>query len=269
MYIGQGLSVGMVTDRAMVDVVCAERQRAYGSGGPGEFGRMPYDDYGEHLVATSNVDGRPVGSMRIGYGPRLLKHDGFRAFELSRYWKADRSPEAFLHSAIEVTRVWTTRYDVPGYRFILPALWRGLDEYLDAHPEIEHILGAVALIDYPRRAAERVVGHVLRFHPALQTIFSPVAPAPTGRVGGLRNVEPPDTVDRMAELGQLNQELRSRDPRKGVPPLLYLYASVGMAVLADPGYDETGRGILIPVHALRRNLAASFEAMRGILQESV
>jgi hypothetical protein len=72
----------------------------------------------------------------------------------------------------------------------------------------------------------------------------------------------------MAELGKLNQELRSRDPRKGVPPLLYLYASIGMAVLAAPGYDETGRGILIPVHARRRNLAASFEAMRGILREA-
>ncbi len=268
MFTAQGLSVGMVADPAMVDVVCAERQRAYGSDGPGEFGRVPYDDYGEHLVAISNVDERPVGSMRIGHGPRLLEHDGFRAFELSRYWKADRPPEEFLHSSIELTRVWATRHDVPGYRFILPALWRGLHEYLEARPEVEHIVGAVALIDYPRRAAERVIGHVVRFHPAQQTIFSPIAPAPTGRVGGLRSVESPDADDRMAELGKLNQELRSRDSRKGVPPLLYLYASIGMAVLAAPGYDETGRGILIPVHARRRNLAASFEAMRGILREA-
>jgi len=254
------LAVGVVTDSATVDVVCRERQLAYGSDGPGNFGRTPYDDYSEHLVATSAADERPLGSIRLGFGPRLLEHGGFPAFELSRYWKANQAPDDFLYSALEITRVWITRDRVPEYRSILRALWIGLQGYLGLHSHLDHIIGAVALVDYPPDAAERVVTHFVRFHPASQTIFSPINPAPAG------SVEWHGDADGMLELEGLNTELRSRDPRKGVPPLLYLYASVGMNVLADPGYDETGRGVLIPVQVSAHNLTDSFEAMRRGLQ---
>lgn len=262
LFATQGLIAGMVANSAMIDVVCGERKLAYGSDGPGEFGRDPYDSYGEHLVVTSAADGRPLGSMRLGSGPRLLEHGGFPAFEMSRYWKANQVPDEFLRSALEINRVWITAYRAPKREFILPALWIGLQKYLQRHPQLNHIVGAVALVDYPPEAAERVVAHFARFHPAPQTIFSPIRPAPVG------SVEHHGDANAMDELGSLNEELRSRNPKKGVPPLLYLYASVGMTVLADPGYDETGRGILIPVHVSVHNLAPSFEAMRRSLQEA-
>lgn len=259
LFAAAGLTAGMVEDSAMIDRLCDERQLAYGSEGPGEFGRVPYDDYGEHLVATS-ADGRPLGSMRLGNGPRLLGHGGFPAFELSRYWKANESPDAFLGSTLEITRVWITGYDVPERRFVLPVLWYALYEYLRLHPHLEHIVGAVALVDYPPEAAERVASHFARFHAGPEMIFSPISPAPVG------SVEHPGDADAMLELASLNEELRSKDRTKGVPPLLYLYASVGMTVLADPAYDETGRGVLVPVHLLVYGLKESFEAMRRSLQ---
>jgi hypothetical protein len=257
------LRVGIVNDPAMIDVVCRERQLAYGSDGPGNFGRTPYDDYAEHLVATAVSDGRPLGSMRLGFGPRLLQHGGFSAFELSRYWKVSEPPDAFLCAALELNRVWITRYRVPQYRSILPALWLGLQACLAVlHSHVDHIVGAVALVDYPTDAAERVVTHFARFHPPTHRIFTPINPAPVG------DIEQRTYADRIVELDTLNAELRSRDPKKGVPPLLYLYASVGMNLLAQPGYDETGRGVLVPVHVSADNLADGFATMKERLVEA-
>lgn len=255
------LLTGIVSDPAMIDVVCRERQLAYGSDGPGNFGHTRYDDYAEHLVAASASDGRPLGSMRLGFGPRLMEQGGFRAFELSRYWKAEGSPDMFLRSALELTRAWITKYKVPQYRTILPSLWLGLQgclALLNSH--VDHIVGAVALVDYPPDTAKRVVTHFARFHRPTHMIFTPIDPAPIGPV------EQPGCADQIAELDALNAELRAKNPKKGVPPLLRLYASVGMNLLADPGYDETGRGILIPVHVSADNLAEGFAAMRGKLQ---
>ncbi len=262
LFATHGLIVRAGGDSGTIDAICGERQRAYGPDGPGSFGRDAYDDYGEHLFVTRAAGRRPLGAMRLGPGPLLLGEGGFPASETSRYWRSSEISDEFLASGLEINRVWISGSRDPMRRFILPALWCGLRRYLELNSHLRHIFGAVALTDYPPDAAERVTAHFARFHGAPRRIFEPIRPAPVGSFD--RHTD----ADGMAEMARLNEELRSRTPNKGVPPLLYLYASVGMTVLADPGYDETGRGVLIPVHVRVENLAQSFVAMRRNLREA-
>ncbi|MGB3462661.1 MAG: lysophospholipid acyltransferase family protein [Rhodanobacter lindaniclasticus] len=155
------------------------RQVGEGTGCSRDLDR--YDASYDHILVWDAQAGRIAGAYRVMRGAEALACAGLYTASLFRY--ADAAVPR-LAAGMELGR----SFVVPDYwgSRSLDYLWQGIGAYLQRHPGVRYLYGAVSIsAALPRHASEQVVGYYQRFYGSELALasarrpFAFEAPAPT------------------------------------------------------------------------------------------
>ncbi|THD07685.1 GNAT family N-acetyltransferase [Rhodanobacter lindaniclasticus] len=155
------------------------RQVGEGTGCSRDLDR--YDASYDHILVWDAQAGRIAGAYRVMRGAEALACAGLYTASLFRY--ADAAVPR-LAAGMELGR----SFVVPDYwgSRSLDYLWQGIGAYLQRHPGVRYLYGAVSIsAALPRHASEQLVGYYQRFYGSELALasarrpFAFEAPAPT------------------------------------------------------------------------------------------
>ncbi len=131
------------------------RQVREGTGNAMDIDR--FDRYYRHLILWDEVELEIIGSYRIGETARILKEHEKSGLYTNSLFYFHKELYPYLEHAIELGRSFIQpRYQ--GKRS-LDYLWYGIGAYLQQHPEIRYLYGAVSLsTSYPLQSQEMIAG---------------------------------------------------------------------------------------------------------------
>lgn len=199
-----------------------------------------YDARYEHLVLWDASARCIAGSYRLGHAGRLTNAHDMSGLYTSTLFDFSPALRSRLRHGLELGR----SFVAPAYwrSRALEQLWQGIGLYLQAHPELLYLFGAVSMpITLPLEAREWIAAAHLQYYgtPDLATARRPFAVSPEI----VRHVEQAcDGLDSQAAMGKLKSHLDSLGV--GLPMLFRQYVDLvepgGAQFLAfgdDPGFS--------------------------------
>lgn len=206
-----------------------------------------YDAHYEHLVLWDPSAKCIAGSYRLGHAARVSSVRDTPGLYTSTLFEFSATLQSRLTHGLELGRSFVS----PAYwrSRALEQLWQGIGLYLQGHPEVHYLFGAVSMpITLPQEAREWIAAAHLQYFgvPDLATARRPFIVSPEI----VRHVEQAcDGLDSPAAMGKLRQHLDSL----GVSlPMLYrqyvdLVEPGGVEFLAfgdDPGFSGCVDGLV-------------------------
>jgi putative hemolysin len=206
-----------------------------------------YDAHYEHLVLWDPIEQGIAGSYRLGHAARLTSARDTPGLYTTTLFDFSAVLQSRLMHGLELGR----SFVAPAYwrSRALEQLWQGIGLYLQRHPELHYLFGAVSMpITLPREAREWIAAAHLHYFgvPDLAKARRPFIVSPEI----VRHVEQAcDGLDSPAAMGRLRQHLDSL----GVSlPMLYrqyvdLVEPGGVQFLAfgdDPGFSGCVDGLV-------------------------
>ena len=158
------------------------RQVGEGTGCSRDLDR--YDASYDHILVWDAQAGRIAGAYRVMRGAEALARAGLAGLYTASLFRYADAAVPRLAAGLELGR----SFVVPDYwgSRSLDYLWQGIGAYLQRHPGVRYLYGAVSIsAALPRHASEQVVGYYQRFYGselALASARRPFAfatPAPT------------------------------------------------------------------------------------------
>lgn len=122
-----------------------------------------FDHYYRHLVLWDEERLTIAGAYRIGDVGRILPQKGVAGLYTSELftWQADAEP--MLEQALELGRSFVH----PDYwgKASLDYLWQGIGAYLQHHPQIRYLIGAVSMsAQYPKSLRDALVCYYQKYY---------------------------------------------------------------------------------------------------------
>lgn len=206
-----------------------------------------YDEHYEHLVLWDPAARCVAGSYRLGHAGRLASARDMSGLYTNTLFKFSAELRSRLSHGLELGR----SFVAPDYwrSRALEQLWQGIGLYLQRHPELLYLFGAVSMpITLPQEAREWIAAAHLQYFgmPDLATARRPFTVSPQT----VRHVQRAcEGLDSPAAMGRLKQHLDSL----GVSlPMLYrqyvdLVEPGGAQFLAfgdDPGFSGCVDGLV-------------------------
>jgi putative hemolysin len=122
-----------------------------------------YDAYYEHILVWDASAGRIAGACRVMRGAGALASAGLAGLYTASLFRYADAAIPRLAAGLELGRSFVAP-DYWGSRS-LDYLWQGIGAYLQRHPGVRYLYGAVSMsAALPREAAEQVVSYYQRFH---------------------------------------------------------------------------------------------------------
>ncbi len=143
-------------DSAVLREVGRLRELSFRKVGEGTHARRDLDACDaiyEHVVLWDPVALRVVGAYRLGHGGRLLARHGVEGLYTSSLFTYSPALESRLAQGLELGR----SFIAPAYwrSRALDQLWQAIGLYLQRHPELRYLFGAVSMsMTLPREARE-------------------------------------------------------------------------------------------------------------------
>jgi putative hemolysin len=205
-----------------------------------------YDAQYEHLILWDDGAQCIAGSYRLGHAGRLISAGEKSGLYTATLFDFSATLQPRLRHALELGR----SFVAPAYwrSRALEQLWKGIGLYLQRHPELRYLFGAVSMpLALPREAREWIAASHLQFFgmPNLAAARRPfiVSPEITRRVQ-----QACEGMDTPAAMGRLKQQL---DTLGVTLPMLYrqyvdLVEPGGVQFLAfgdDPGFSGCVDGL--------------------------
>ncbi|MGD8175964.1 GNAT family N-acyltransferase [Marinimicrobium sp. ARAG 43.8] len=128
-----------------------------------------YDEHYQHLVLWDSKRLAIAGAYRIGVTRELVARQGLDGLYSAELFHLKPALRPYLDSALELGRSFVN----PDYwgKASLDYLWQGLGAYLNHHPDIRYLMGAVSLsADYPRPLRDWLVVFHQRFYARPETL---------------------------------------------------------------------------------------------------
>lgn len=122
-----------------------------------------YDAYYEHILVWDAQAGRIAGAYRVMRGAEALARQGLAGLYTAALFRYADAAVPRLAAGLELGR----SFVVPDYwgSRSLDYLWQGIGAYLQRHPGVRYLYGAVSMsAALPRDAAEQVVSYYQRFY---------------------------------------------------------------------------------------------------------
>ena len=101
-----------------------------------------YDAQQHQLFVYDRAARRLVAGYRVGVGRALLRQQGKRGFGLHALFRLGKALHPLLREALELSRFFV-REECEGEPLPLALLWKGLAEYIMAHPEYGYLVGLI------------------------------------------------------------------------------------------------------------------------------
>lgn len=231
-----------------------------------------YDTHYEHLVLWDTHEQCIAGSYRLGHAGRLTRTLGMSALYTTTLFDFSAALQRRLEHGLELGR----SFVAPAYwrSRALEQLWQGIGLYLQKHPELHSLFGAVSMpITLPREAREWIAAAHLQYFgaPDLAIARRPFA-VPAEIVNEVRRACA--GLDSPAAMARMKKHLHTL----GVSlPVLYrqyvdLVEPDGVQFLAfgeDPGFSGCIDGLVwLDLARLKPGKRARFLGQRSIAAAS-
>jgi hypothetical protein len=209
-----------------------------------------YDDYHRHLFLYDRQNRLLVGACRLGLGRTILRQHGRRGFYLHSLFHLKKELVPVLRQSLELGKSFVR----PEYQCqpqLLALLWKGIAEYLSAHPEYQYLLGPVSISNCFSMASKAVMAEYLRRHFFDTELAAHVRPRKRFRYRPLNNdVSGPTPLQAGLDDAQhLQHFVGGLEPGgSGVPVPLRQYFKQHAHLLGfnlDPGFSNTLNGLLL------------------------
>lgn len=122
-----------------------------------------YDKYYKHIVLWDERELEIIGSYRLGLTKEILDKYGYRGLYNTAQFHFSRNFEPKLFKSVELGRsfiqkkYWRSK--------ALDYLWQGIGAFLNMHPDVEYLFGAVSISgSYSTEAKEMIVYYYEKWH---------------------------------------------------------------------------------------------------------
>jgi putative hemolysin len=208
-----------------------------------------YDEYYRHLFLYDREKQLLVGAYRLGLGRAILRQYGRRGFYLHSLFRLKRELNLVLRQSLELGRSFV-RAEYQRQPLPLSLLWKGIAEYLAAHPEYRYLIGPVSISNRFSAASKAVMVEYLTRHFFDAELAAYVRPRKQFQYKPLDSGEAPDLLQAgLSSLQDLQQFISGVEPGgTGVPVLLRQYLKQNARLLGfnlDPNFSNALDGLLM------------------------
>ncbi|WP_329741348.1 lysophospholipid acyltransferase family protein [Dyella sp. A6] len=134
-----------------------------------------YDAWYDHILVWDSGAARIAGAYRVIRGAEALARSGLAGLYTASLFRYADAAIPRLANGVELGR----SFVVPDYwgSRSLDYLWQGIGAYLQRHPGVRYLFGAVSISGtLPRDAAEQVVSYYQRFYGSEQVLADALRP---------------------------------------------------------------------------------------------
>ncbi len=134
-----------------------------------------YDRHYQHIVVWDEAAGRIAGAYRIARGASVLARAGLRGLYTASLFRYADDAIPHLAQGLELGRSFV-HPDYWGSRS-LDYLWQGIGAYLQQHPGVRYLFGAVSIsAALPLAAREQIVAYYQRYYGCADPLASSLRP---------------------------------------------------------------------------------------------
>ncbi|MEM6262251.1 MAG: GNAT family N-acyltransferase [Bacteroidota bacterium] len=138
--------------------------RAVGEGTNQASDLDEYDLYYYHLILWDNESKKVAGSYRLGKGDEIITKYGLRGFYTHSLFKIKRKFGNIMSKAVELGRSFIAQ-EYQRKRMPLFLLWRGINVFLERHPDMRYLVGPVSISNsYSRLSRSFIVAYIKQFY---------------------------------------------------------------------------------------------------------
>jgi len=221
--------------------------RAAGEGSGRERDIDEFDATYLHLFLWNAAKSELVGAYRLGQVDQIVPRFGKEGLYTSTLFEI--KPRLFerLGPALELGRSFVR----PEYqRAVAPLflLWKGIGQYVAAHPRYRVLFGPVSISNEYTAASRQVMVEVLKAHyymDDLAPMVSAITPFQAKGIGRW-DLEPANMIRNVDELSAVISDLES--DTRNIPVLLRQYLKLGGRLLGfniDPAFSNTLDGLIM------------------------
>lgn len=223
------------------------RREGEGTQQPTDLDR--YDGYYRHLFLYDRQQRQLVGAYRLGLGRAILRQYGRQGLYLHSLFRLKKELTPLLRESLELGRSFV-RAEYQRQPLPLALLWKGIAEYLAAHPEYRYLIGPVSISNRFSAVSKAVMVEYLRRHFFDAELAQYVRPRKQFRYRPLGTTGSPELLQRgLGSLQELQQLISGLEPSgSGVPVLLRQYLKQNGRLLGfnlDPKFSNALDGFLL------------------------
>ncbi|MCW0388734.1 hypothetical protein NB722_003273 [Xanthomonas sacchari] len=164
---GKQIRVGRLrAGSALLREIGRLRELTFRAVGEGTGRRLDLDDYDtwyEHIVLWDGAATRVVGAYRVARGAPVLAERGLAGFYTAELFRYGEGMLPRIAAGMELGRSFVVP-DYWGSRSI-DYLWQGIGAYLQDHPQVRYLFGAVSIsAALPYAAREQIVAYYARYY---------------------------------------------------------------------------------------------------------
>ncbi|MET0548865.1 MAG: GNAT family N-acyltransferase [Xanthomonas sp.] len=164
---GKQIRVGRLrAGSALLREIGRLRELTFRAVGEGTGRRLDLDDYDtwyEHIVLWDGAAARVVGAYRVARGAPVLAERGLAGFYTAELFRYGEAMLPRIAAGMELGRSFVVP-DYWGSRSI-DYLWQGIGAYLQDHPQVRYLFGAVSIsAALPYEAREQIVAYYVRYY---------------------------------------------------------------------------------------------------------
>ncbi|MBT9393208.1 lysophospholipid acyltransferase family protein [Hymenobacter sp. NST-14] len=209
-----------------------------------------YDTYYRHLFLYDRTARRLVGAYRVGRGRSILREFGKQGFYLHSLFRMKKELRPLLRESLELGRSFI-RAEYQKQPLPLALLWKGIAEYIAAHPEYRYLIGPVSISNRFSAVSKAVMVAYLRRHFSDAALAPLVQPRRQFRYRPLSGESAaPETLQAtLHDLHDLQKLIMGLEPGgSGVPVLLRQYLKQNARIIGfnlDPSFSNTLDGFMV------------------------
>jgi putative hemolysin len=233
--------------------------RAAGEGSGLDLDLDEFDQYYKHLFVWDTIQQRLVGAYRLGDTARIVNVRGVGGLYTSTLFKYHREFFSNLGPALELGRSFVRQEYQRQYAPLL-MLWKGIGNYVAAHPQAPVLFGAVSVSNAYKQASRELL---VRFFEREQAndpsgLASMVRPRCPFRGSLIRDLETNSAIKLLASADELNAPISDVEADgKELPILVKQYLKVGGSILAfnvDRAFSNVLDGlVMVDLRKTRRD----------------
>lgn len=225
-----------------------------------------FDEYYKHLVLWHKEGQRIAGAYRFGNTQQILESHGIQGLYTSTLFNYHPQLFARLGPALELGRSFI-RVEYQKHYAPLLMLWKGVAQYVAAHPETPVLFGAVSMSNGYQRSSRELLVQFFQSQPA-HPLAQWVKPRCMLRAPRLRSWEL-ETMREVLDMDEVSDCIAHLEQDgKGIPVLLRQYLKLGGELLGfnvDRNFSDVLDGlIVVDLRKTDRSRLATYMGKQGL-----
>jgi len=208
-----------------------------------------YDGCYHQLFLYNRAAHQVVAACRIGVGQAIMREQGKQGFSLHALFRLGKALTPLLRQTLELSRLFV-RAEYQEQPLPLALLWKGLAEYIVAHPTYCYVMGLVSISDQSGAVSKTVMMDYIRQNCFHDELAEAVRPRKRFRFRSLEGTDdamaqptPPSPIQDIQQLIAV-----AETGKNSVPALLRQYVRQNARFLGftvDPRFSNTLNGFLL------------------------